>query len=128
MKINYKRLDHVQITIPKGSEDKARRFYTGVLGLEEIEKPDSLKPTGGVWFKIADIELHLGVESPLADVYDKSPFSKRHPAFTVEKIDEVKAYLSGKNITLKEETEIPGRKRFSFYDPFGNRIELIEYL
>jgi catechol 2,3-dioxygenase-like lactoylglutathione lyase family enzyme len=127
MKINFKKIDHVQLTIPKGAEDKARKFYTGVLGLEEIEKPDELKPSGGVWFKLGDVELHLGAESVFVPADGINPFSKRHPAFTVEKIDEAKKYLIERSVMLKEEIQIPGRKRFSFYDPFGNRIELLEF-
>lgn len=128
MKINFKKIDHIQLTIPKGAEDKARKFYSGILGLEEIEKPELLKPSGGVWFKAGDIELHLGVESMFIYGDGRSPFSKRHSSFTVEKIDEVKKYMTNSGVTLKEEIEIPGRKRFSFYDPFGNRIELLEYV
>jgi catechol 2,3-dioxygenase-like lactoylglutathione lyase family enzyme len=120
MKIFFKRIDHVQITLPKGKEGEARHFYTGILGLTEIEKPDSLKSSGGVWFKIAGGELHLGVED--------SQKSKRHPAFEVEDIDTIKTHLESKGVIIKEEIPIPGRKRFSFYDPFGNRIELLEYL
>lgn len=119
MNINFKRIDHIQITIPADSEDEARKFYSGLLGLEEIEKPDSLKASGGVWFKIAGVELHLGVESPSE--------TKRHPAFDIKNLDEVKKYLGENNVKIKEEIPIPGRKRFSFYDPFGNRIELLEY-
>lgn len=119
MKIFFKRIDHVQITIPQGMEQEAREFYSGLLGLEEIDKPDSLKASGGVWFKIAGAELHLGVES--------SDASKRHPAFEIENLDEVKKYLSDNNVKIREEIPIPGRKRFSFYDPFGNRIEMLEY-
>ena len=62
MKIPIKRLDHVQICIPIGEEARAREFYTQVLGLEEVEKPEALKANGGLWFKIADIHLHIGVE------------------------------------------------------------------
>lgn len=32
-------IDHVQVAMPVGAEDLARSFYTGVLGLPEIEKP-----------------------------------------------------------------------------------------
>src|SRR5947209_3024821 len=32
MKINIKRLDHVQVCIPRGAEPKAREFYEGLLG------------------------------------------------------------------------------------------------
>lgn len=120
MKINFIKADHVQLTIPAGTESQAKKFYGGVLGLEEIEKPDSLKPNGGVWFKIADVELHLGVE-------EKSGSTKAHPAFVVKNLNSVKVHLIQNGIDVKEETHIQGRKRFTFRDPFGNRIELLEY-
>jgi catechol 2,3-dioxygenase-like lactoylglutathione lyase family enzyme len=119
MKVRIKKLDHVQICIPFGDEEKARQFYTEVLGLEEIEKPDALKPSGGLWFQIADIQLHIGVE----DVQGKS---KRHPAFEVEDLDEVRAHLVKHRVRVKDETPVPGLKRFSFFDPFDNRIEFME--
>jgi catechol 2,3-dioxygenase-like lactoylglutathione lyase family enzyme len=119
MKIRIKRLDHVQICIPFGEEEKAREFYTRVLGLEEIEKPDALKPNGGLWFKVADIQLHIGVE----EIQGKS---KQHPAFEVESLERVRKYLTESGVKIKDETPVPGLKRFSFFDPFGNRIELIE--
>lgn len=120
MKINFKRIDHVQITIPPYSEEKARKFYGGVLGLEETEKPDSLKSTGGVWFKIGGAELHLGIE-------DKAGKTKSHPAFEVSNLNSVRIHLIQNGVEIKEENPIPGRNRFSFYDPFGNRVELLEY-
>lgn len=140
MIIKFKKIDHVQLTIPKGSEEEARKFYIGVLGLEETEKPDSLKSTGGVWFKLAETELHLGINP--SQTYskgmsfqpgktefsrDSDSFKKEHPAFEVGNLDEVKEYLKLSGVWLKEEIPIPGRKRFSFFDPFGNRIELLEY-
>jgi catechol 2,3-dioxygenase-like lactoylglutathione lyase family enzyme len=119
MKVRIKRLDHVQLCIPFGEEEKAREFYAGVLGLEEIEKPDALKPSGGLWFKMADIQLHIGVEEAAAK-------SKRHPAFEVEAIEQVRAYLREKGVRTKDETRVPGLSRFSFFDPFDNRIEFME--
>ena len=124
--IKFGRLDHVQLIIPKDSETRAREFYGGLLGLIEIEKPDSLKPSGGVWYKIGFIELHLGI-SPNQAVSEKDSLKKEHPAFVIEELNEVKKYLSAQGVKIKEEIAIPGRKRFSFYDPFGNRIELLEY-
>jgi catechol 2,3-dioxygenase-like lactoylglutathione lyase family enzyme len=117
--MRIKRLDHVQICIPVGAEEKARDFYGSVLGLEEIEKPDALKLNGGLWFKVADIQLHIGVE-------EESNTSKRHPAFEVEGLEGVKLFLQSKGVKIKEETAIPGVNRFSFFDPFGNRIEFLE--
>lgn len=119
MKVRIKRLDHVQICIPFGEEEQARQFYTEVLGLEEIEKPDALKPNGGLWFQMADIQLHIGVE----DVRGKS---KRHPAFEVEGLEQIREHLIENQVRVKEETPVPGLNRLSFFDPFDNRIEFME--
>ena len=119
MEINIKRLNHVQICIPIGEENRAREFYGRILGLEEIEKPDVLKPGGGIWYKIADIQLHIGVEP------DQSP-SKRHPAFEVENLEGIKDFLGGNGVPIRDEKPAQGMKRFSFFDPFGNRIEFME--
>ena len=119
MNINFKRLNHVQLCVPAGEEERAREFYTRVLGLAELEKPDVLKPNGGFWLEIADIQLHIGVEEMQAK-------SKRHPAFEVEGLEAVRAHLLENGVRIKEEPSIPGMNRLSFFDPFGNRIELME--
>jgi catechol 2,3-dioxygenase-like lactoylglutathione lyase family enzyme len=117
--ITFKRLDHVQICIPKGSESAAREFYTNIMGLQEIHKPVALIRNGGLWYKVADIQLHIGTE----DVINKS---KRHPAFEVTDLQGARQYLETNGINIKEEIPVPGQIRFSFFDPFGNRIELLQ--
>jgi len=119
MKINVKRLDHVQVCVTRGAEERAREFYGQLLGLEEIEKPEVLRANGGMWYNVADIQLHVGVEDAVAP-------SKRHPAFEVEEIAAVRAYLEQNGVRTKDEPRLPGVTRFSFFDPFGNRIELME--
>lgn len=120
MKIQFKRFDHVQVCIPPGAEDAAREFYGGLLGLEEIEKPEVLKKNGGLWYAVADVQLHVGVEDLVAP-------SKRHPAFDVEEAKRVRAHLERHGVRTKDEPDIPGVvHRFSLFDPFGNRIELLE--
>lgn len=42
-------INHVQVEAPPGCESAARAFYGGVLGLEEIEKPENLRSRGGTW-------------------------------------------------------------------------------
>jgi catechol 2,3-dioxygenase-like lactoylglutathione lyase family enzyme len=119
MKIKFKKVDHVQICIPKGEEEKGREFYCGILGLNEIEKPNSLKKNGGFWLEIAEIQLHIGTEH----IEGKS---KRHPAFEIDNLKEVKDYLIKRGVQIKEDDKIPGIKRFSIFDFWHNRIELIE--
>jgi catechol 2,3-dioxygenase-like lactoylglutathione lyase family enzyme len=117
--IGYVRLDHIQICIPVGKEDLARVFYTDTMGLKEIPKPVSLLKNGGLWFQMANIQLHIGTEIEINN-------SKRHPAFEVADLKEARAHLEGKGVKVKEEIEIPGQERFSFLDPFNNRIELLQ--
>jgi predicted enzyme related to lactoylglutathione lyase len=117
--IRFKRIDHVQICIPLGMESVARGFYTDVIGLKEIRKPEALVANGGLWFEIADIQLHIGTEKEINK-------SKRHPAFEVTDLNSARQHLENFGVKIKEETQIPGQIRFSFIDPFSNRIELMQ--
>jgi catechol 2,3-dioxygenase-like lactoylglutathione lyase family enzyme len=120
MKINFTRLNHVQLCIPPGADDAARDFYGRLLALREVEKPAALRENGGMWFEVAGIQLHLGVEPPAAQK------TKRHPAFEVEDLPAVRRYLEGHGVPTRDEEEAAGYRRFSFFDPFGNRVELME--
>ena len=119
MKINIKRLDHVELCVPRGAEAAAREFYGGLLGLKEIEKPGPLRAGGGLWVEIADVQVHIGVE-------DATSKSKRHPAFEVEGVEAVRKFLEANGVRTRDEKEIEGVRRFSFFDPFDNRVELLE--
>lgn len=117
------RLNHVQITIPQGTEDEGRAFYCGVLGLPEIEKPDSLKGRGGFWVRLGDVQLHVGVE----DGFDRLT-TKAHVAYEVTDLAVWRERLDTHGIRTEESVPIPGFDRFEARDPFGNRIEFIQPL
>ena len=119
MTIKYNRINHIQICIPNGEEERGREFYCKILGLKEIPKPKPLIKNGGFWLEIADIQLHIGTE-----ILEGK--SKRHPAFEVEGLMEIKSYLKDKGVILQENNKIPGINRFSFFDYWGNRIEFLE--
>jgi len=116
-------LHHAQITIPKGAEAEARQFYLEVLGLEEIEKPDSLKDRGGFWMRAGRSEIHLGTE----EGFDRLS-TKAHLAYLVEDLEYWRDLLREKAIEIQEGIPIPGNARFEFRDPFGNRVEMIQRL
>jgi len=40
-------IDHVQLAMPPGEEQKARSFYGGLFGMTELEKPPELAKRGG---------------------------------------------------------------------------------
>ncbi|MFJ7736685.1 VOC family protein [Lysinibacillus sp. NPDC097287] len=114
-------LHHVQITIPKGAEEESKNFYCNVLGLPEIEKPESLKGRGGFWMQVGNREVHIGTE----DDFDRLK-TKAHIAYEVEDISYWKRILEQNNIKLLDSVPIPNFKRFEFRDPFGNRVEMIQ--
>jgi catechol 2,3-dioxygenase-like lactoylglutathione lyase family enzyme len=112
-------IDHVQLAAPAGCEEEARRFFGGLLGLEEVEKPEPLQERGGVWFRVGAQQLHVGVEDGFA------PARKAHPAFAVRRYDELLARLRAAGVEPSEDTAIPGVSRCYVSDPWGNRIELL---
>ena len=115
-------LDHIQVAAPRreGVEQQARDFYTGLLGLTELEKPAILKPKGGVWFSLGHGELHVGLEDQF------SPALKAHPALHVRDLPALRRTLEEAGIVIADAEPIPGVSRFYVSDPFGNRIELME--
>ena len=115
------RIHHVQICIPKGAEDEARSFYCGVLGLEEIPKPESLAGRGGFWVRVGDRDLHIGTE----DGVDRTK-TKAHIAYEVADIESIKGLLKKHHIEPLDSVPIPGYERFEIRDPFGNRVEFIQ--
>jgi catechol 2,3-dioxygenase-like lactoylglutathione lyase family enzyme len=116
-------IDHVQIAMPAGEEDKAREFYINLLGFSELPKPPELAKRGGAWFQSEHVQLHLGVEA------DFKPARKAHPAFVVDDLDALitKAQSAGYE-TDTSQPPLDGYKRAHVFDPFGNRIELMERL
>lgn len=114
-------LDHVQLAMPAGQEVAARRFYGKVLGLTEVSKPAVLAGRGGVWFEGGALQLHMGVDP------DFRPARKAHPALLVENLDALTAQLERSGIEIKHDVPIEGLRRIFVADPFGNRIEFLEW-
>ncbi|MBS4201370.1 glyoxalase [Bacillus sp. FJAT-49732] len=121
MNFKFKAIDHIQLAAPKGSEELARHFFNRILGFAEIEKPEVLKKNGGVWFAYGNVQIHVGTEDPF------SPAKKAHPAFEVENLEALKQHLLKYAVDIIEDNNLPGAKRFYVADPFGNRIELLEW-
>jgi catechol 2,3-dioxygenase-like lactoylglutathione lyase family enzyme len=122
MSFAFKKIDHIQLAAPKGCEGLAREFFSGVLGLTEVEKPQELKKRGGAWFEFGSYQLHIGVEEPFL------PAKKAHPAFVIENIEELKTHLKEQKVPFREDDNVPGANRIHLNDPFGNRLEILEWL
>ena len=112
----------MQVAAPPGCEPEARRFYGGLLGLPEVEKPPALVAGGGVWFAVGAQELHVGVAE------DFAPARKAHPGLRVGSdaaLDAGAGALTGAGAAVEWDDRIEGRRRFFTSDPWGNRLELL---
>lgn len=114
-------LDHVQIAAPPGCEVEAQRFFGELLGLTEVEKPQSLRARGGAWFQAGDQQLHVGVEESF------SPARKAHPALRVrpEALDDLATRFEEAGARVLWDDTLEDVRRFYSEDPWGNRIELL---
>lgn len=123
------RLHHVQVSMPRGEEDEARRFYGEALGLQEVPKPPDLAGRGGCWFRAVDgenttAEIHLGVEDPFR------PARKAHPGLVCDTLDELEQLArrierGGFDVSWAERDTFEGYLRFHARDGFGNRVEVM---
>ncbi|GGC77731.1 VOC family protein [Undibacterium terreum] len=113
-------IDHVQVAVPQGAEDEARKFYGGLLGLNEIPKPANLAARGGAWFECGSLQLHVGAEA------DFKPAKKAHPALRVESLDYFMHRLQQAGYEFKADEPMEYFDRAFTFDPFGNRIELMQ--
>jgi catechol 2,3-dioxygenase-like lactoylglutathione lyase family enzyme len=116
-------LDHVQLAAPSGCEPVARAFYGVLLGLPELEKPEPLRGSGGVWFALAAGQhLHIGVEAEFL------PARKAHPALRVADVAVLRSLagrLDDAGAPVRWDTRLPDVARFYTEDPWGNRLELL---
>ena len=115
------KLHHAQITIPCGKEDEGRTFYCGILGLAEVEKPQSLAGRGGFWLEVGDQQVHVGTEDGVERLDTKA-----HLAYQVSDLAQWRKKLAAEGIVIVESIPFSGYTRFEFRDPFGNRVELIQ--
>jgi catechol 2,3-dioxygenase-like lactoylglutathione lyase family enzyme len=120
-------LDHVLLAIPVDGENAARAFYGGLLGLREVPKPPPLDSHGGCWFTSGGaaaggtrVDIHLGVEDPF------TPARKAHVALLVDDLGSLRASLTAAGVETKDDDAPIAVRRFYAFDPFGNRLELVD--
>ena len=116
--ITPQRIDHVAIDVT--DVEKAKQFYTGLLGLVEIARPESFR-FAGAWFKIgADSILHIVSRPP------RSPEGTHHFCIWVDDVHSAAKTLAAAGWPVDWDTryKIPAVDRFFTRDPDGNRIEL----
>lgn len=108
--------------------DAARQFYTGLLGFEELRRPDFGFP--GMWLRVGDLQLHFALATQMPAGGDGFPHFALHvPTGEFQStVDSLKAA----GVTFVA----PPSKRVDFgttevwaafiTDPAGNVIELTD--
>ena len=117
------RIHHVSLLV--SDTTRALDYYTGLLGLERVERPDL--PFPGAWLAVGEQQIHL-LELPSPDPVTGRPEHggrDRHLALLVEDLEGLKSRLEAAGIpyTLSRS----GRRALFCRDPDGNALEFIEY-
>jgi catechol 2,3-dioxygenase-like lactoylglutathione lyase family enzyme len=113
-------IEHIQLAMPAGQEDVARKFYSGLLGIPEVPKPPELAKRGGAWFESGRLKVHLGVDP------DFRPARKAHPGLLVRDLSLLVRKLREAGVEVAEAEPLSGWAHVYTADPFGNRIELMQ--
>jgi catechol 2,3-dioxygenase-like lactoylglutathione lyase family enzyme len=106
----------------------ARKFYTGVLGLEEPFMLD--KPEGGglllTYFKVND---HQYVEV-FPELKDVKQDRLSHIAFETTDAEQLRAYLASRGVKVpaKLEPMLDGNRGLEVADPDGHTVEFVELM
>jgi catechol 2,3-dioxygenase-like lactoylglutathione lyase family enzyme len=110
-------LEHVAITAPDELVDEVLTWYSEILGLEALEKPEGTRDAGG-WFRAGDGQIHVTLD-------EHNPPKKAHFGIVVDDFGDIVERLRGAGCHIEQARQIPGRKRFYTRDPAGNRLEII---
>ena len=117
-------IDHVQVSIPVGEVPRALEFYVDILGFTRIPKPADMIQSGA-WLTGGSVNLHLG-ERKEGEIFSASPDA--HPAIRVDNFQALMTLSEQKGLKVRVDKGPSGFYRGSIWDPFGNRIELMQKL
>ena len=115
------RLHHVNVVVPKGATDRVVGFYTDVLGLRRVAKPDEGVDASGAWFDIGDTGSQVHVSER-----DGERHPQAHFGLVVDDFDAVLGRVRAAGASWEDQPPIFGGRRGFTRDPEGNRVELIE--
>ena len=118
MEISCIGLHHCSIVVT--DLERASRFYSQVLGLEEIPTPSTFE-FEVVWFQVGEEHIHLMPKDRVDTI------SPRHLALQVEDAKNARNVFREKGVEVQETVPIPGADRFFVADPDGNRIEIVQW-
>lgn len=120
------RLDHGALVV--ADEQRAREFYVGALGLEEIPRPSSFD-FPGLWVRVGDQEIHIiGGRGARMDwtADELAGGFASHLAIEVEDFDGFLAQL-GTPLVAGPRDRGDGVRQAYVQDPDGHVIEIMSH-
>lgn len=121
--IEVKNIHHVSLSVV--DIERSRSFYSDVLCLNEIERPDF--GFNGAWYQIGDQQLHLIEYSSSSSLRNTNELDSKvgHFALRVEDYRQSIEWLKEKGIEMYENpTSRSGFAQIFITDPDGNLVEL----
>lgn len=110
-------LHHVSLNV--ADADRAAAFYTNVLGLAVLERPDF--PFPGRWLDAgAGRQVHLIQTDHVPDDVGQ------HFAFRTTDLDQLCAHLASHDVEVSTPKPVGAGRQAFFHDPDGNRLEIYQ--
>lgn len=119
--VQVRAIDHIQVTSSPEAKDSMLFFYSQILGLREITKPEDLQANEGAWYVLGNIQIHVSIENSV-----NNAASRRHICFQVDNLQTFAKHLQDRGVEIIHAQPIPSIKRFFIRDPGGNRLEIAE--
>ena len=122
----FKELNHVSITVTDVA--KAREFYTGLLGLQEIPRPAFDFP--GIWYSLGHgLSLHIILNDQLVrPAVERETIQARYAHFALwtEDADATATHITELGLPCRDVISGPtGLRQVFVKDPDGNMVEFI---
>src|SRR4029453_13743371 len=122
----FKNVSHVSITVT--DVQKARDFYTGVLGFQEIARPAFDFP--GIWYSLGgDLQLHIILNDQLVRAAaERETIVARYPHFALwtDDADGTAERIERLGLVCRDVISGPtGLRQLFVKDPDGNMIEFL---
>ena len=114
--IRLKNINHITYNVK--NKDAALKWYTEILGLQQI--PKMVDSDRLYWLQLPSGAMVHIIENP-----DAPSAPSHHTAFEVDDLDAARDAMIGKGLEVTEiQTRHDGQRACYLEDPDGNRIEL----
>lgn len=115
--MSIRSINHAQLAFRAGEEEPIRRFYASLLGLPEVRlcAGNALRFAAGTQ-RIDLVPIEQWQPAPAVS----------HLAFEVQDLPALRHRLLQADLTLVENSALPGYLRFYVKDPAGNQLEFLE--